>query len=101
MHCAHVHIPGLGDAIVCTSGRRGPKHCCQCDQVAQYACDWKLGAGKTCDRQLCPVHAEQVAENKHLCPKHADAYQQWLTRKVQRGASVAAEPSGPQGTLFR
>ncbi len=100
MHCTHVHIPGLGEAIVCTSGRRRPKHCIECDRVARFACDWKTGGGETCDRQLCPVHAEEVAENKHLCPAHSKAWAQWRAQRTPGGALPQTEPQHPQAKLF-
>lgn len=82
MRCEHVQIPGLGPAIICTSGRRRSHYCTACDQLAHYLCDWKTGDGKTCDLQICRVHAEQVAEEKHLCPKHSKAWAQWQAQRV-------------------
>jgi hypothetical protein len=93
MHCTYVKLPGGMSAIVCTSGRSRVKHCTACDQVAPYLCDWKIGGGKTCDLPICAVHAEEVATDKHLCPKHSRAYQQWLTQRAQRGLSL---PGGAQ-----
>lgn len=82
MHCAHVKLPDGFGAIVCRSGPRHPKYCTACDQPAPFLCDWKVGGGKTCDLPICPVHAEEVAEDKHLCPKHSKAWAQW---QAQRG----------------
>ncbi len=82
MHCTHVTLPGGISAIVCGSGRRPHTYCVACDQVAAFLCDWKMGGGKTCDRQLCAVHAEEVAENKHLCPAHSKAWAQWRAQRA-------------------
>ena len=93
MRCTHVKLPGDVNAIVCTSGRPRWKYCTACDQVATLLCDWKIGGGKTCDLPICAVHAEEVAEDKHLCPKHSKAYQEWLTQRAQRGLF---QPNGAQ-----
>lgn len=81
----------IGNAIVCTRARL--HKCAACDQVAQYQCDWKLGAGKTCDRHLCDRHALEVAPDKHLCPEHQRAYDRWLADR--RGRSNSPQPLTP------
>ncbi len=83
MHCTHIKLPGGTSAIVCTPGRPRPKYCSACDKVAPYLCDWKIGGGKTCDLPICAIHAEQVAEDKHLCPKHSKAWAQWQAQRAQ------------------
>lgn len=87
MHCSHVKLPGGVRAIVCTSGRPRVKYCAACDKVAPYLCDWKLDGGKTCDVPICAIHAEQVAEDRHLCPTHSKAWAQWQAQRVQRTAA--------------
>ncbi len=82
MRCTHVKLPGGVRAIVC--GSRPPiKHCTACDQVAPFLCDWKTGPGKTCDLPICVAHAERVADDKHLCPKHSRAWEQWQAQRAQ------------------
>lgn len=88
MHCSHVKLPGGVSAIVCTSGRRQVKHCTACDRVAPFLCDWKVTGGKTCDLPICAGHAEEVAENKHLCPKHSKAWAQWQAQRAQAKAQA-------------
>lgn len=92
MRCTHVQLPGGRGAIVCTSGRPRPTYCTACDKVAPYLCDWKIGDGKTCDLPICVHHAEEVAEDKHLCPKHSKAYAEWLARRVQGGLFSQGRP---------
>lgn len=46
-----------------------------CDAIAGYACDWKVGrSGKTCDAPFCKDHRTNVGKNKDLCPMHAEAW---------------------------
>lgn len=80
----------VGNAIVCT-GRR-PLHRCGCGHQALFQCDWKVGNGKTCDEHLCELHALQVADDKHLCPKHQVTYEQWRARK--RASTQPAPKAG-------
>lgn len=83
MHCAHVKLPNGMSAIVCTSGRAGLVLCTACDRRAPLLCDWKTGKSKTCDLPICAVHAEEVGENKHLCPRHSKAWAQWQAQRAQ------------------
>lgn len=80
MTCLHI-----GNAIVCTRGRTASKCAC-CAQGAVFQCDWKVGSGKTCDAYLCAGHAYQVAEGKHLCPEHRDAYAAWHRARSEERA---------------
>ena len=41
-----------------------------CDREGLYLCDWPMGRGKTCDLPLCPGHAREIGEDRHLCPIH-------------------------------
>jgi hypothetical protein len=77
----------VGDSIafVCTGGRRGPRlHCLWCKAVAPLLCDWKTGAGKTCDKPICLTHGKSVGPDKDLCPDHQAAYAQWKAQRAQR-----------------
>ncbi len=88
MRCAHVKLPNGLTAIVCGSGRAGLVLCVACDRRAPFLCDWKLGGGKTCDVPICAAHAEPVAEDKHLCPKHSKVWAQWQAERALRSAST-------------
>lgn len=74
MVCRPIKI-GNVTAIVC--GPRSRRKRCGCGQPADLLCDWKVGRG-TCDKPICTTHAEEVAENKHLCPAHQVSYNEWL-----------------------
>ena len=76
MPCDHIH-----GAIVCSRGPRR-KRCCACTQPGSLLCDWKVGAFHTCDAPICPAHALEVSKDKHLCPKHQEAYKKWLAGKA-------------------
>lgn len=65
--------------MVCSSRRRAKR--CGCGVAATLLCDWKMAAGKTCDRPICMGCAQQVADDKHLCPEHRAAYREWLTAR--------------------
>lgn len=41
-----------------------------CEREGFYLCDWPMGRGKTCDIPLCPGHAREIGEDRHLCPIH-------------------------------
>jgi hypothetical protein len=84
MPCHHVNIDGIS-AIVCTGRQRRKR--CACGAVAPYLCDWKMGAGKTCDRPICQAHAEEVAKDKHLCPEHQAAYVAWLDARRAKASA--------------
>ncbi len=83
MHCTNVKLPDGTRAIVCICGRSDPKYCAFCDKRAPLLCDWKIGGGKTCDLPICAFHAEQVADDKHLCPTHSKAWTQWQAQRVR------------------
>lgn len=74
--------------FVCTTGRT--KQCSACAGAGRFQCDWKVGKTKSgkvrrCDRYLCAGHATEVAPDKHLCPEHKRAYDQW---RQQRGGNT-------------
>ncbi len=41
-----------------------------CDREGIFLCDWPMGRGKTCDIPICPGHAREIGEDRHLCPIH-------------------------------
>ncbi|KXS55312.1 MAG: hypothetical protein AWU57_298 [Marinobacter sp. T13-3] len=67
-------IPG-DTGLIRIRGDLGP-HCANADcfDVGEYACDYPVGKGKTCDRVMCENHAYEVAPDVHYCPGH---FQQW------------------------
>ncbi len=75
MTCRWINVDGV-TAIVC--GPKPRRKRCSCGKPGEYLCDWKIGGGKTCDKPICDEHAEEVAEDKHLCPEHQEAYRAWL-----------------------
>lgn len=84
MVCTPVKMPGGGTAFVC--GPRPKVKRCSCGARGTLLCDWKTGktaAGKvkTCDRPICSAHAREVAPDKHLCPEHSAAYDEWLAKR--------------------
>ncbi len=86
MNCNHVKLPGGGFAIVCGRGHPTPR-CRWCvSRPGKFLCDWKLAGGKTCDKPICPEHAQEVAPNKHLCPEHQKAYAAWLAERQPKEA---------------
>lgn len=50
-------------------GNLGP-HCNECMDVADFLCDFPVGRGKTCDRNLCDEHAHEIAPELHYCTPH-------------------------------
>lgn len=90
MPCHTIKVDGTV-AIICTS--RGRQKRCACGRPARYLCDWKLGGGKTCDRPICAVHAEEVAKDKHLCVDHQAAYARWLDARREKVVALRPESS--------
>ncbi len=84
MSCDRIKLPDGVTAIVCGGrGRRVPR-CCWCHHTpGVFQCDWKLGNGRTCDKNICVTHAQEVGPNKHLCPEHQKTYEQWRERHVR------------------
>lgn len=50
-------------------------HCSYCGDVGEFLCDYPVGNGKTCDRQVCKSHANEVADDVHYCHSH---HQEWM-----------------------
>lgn len=72
MPCTPFRLPGGISGIVCTRGRKRAPRCSVvgCNATSCFQCDHRNRLGKTCDRNLCAVHAHQVGEDTHLCPSH-------------------------------
>lgn len=77
MPCDVISIPGVGNAIVCTSGR-GRR--CKCGGRATRLCDWKKPRKRsgTCNMPLCTRCTTSPAADKDLCPAHAAEWEAWL-----------------------
>jgi hypothetical protein len=58
-------------------GDLGP-HCADCMDVGDNLCDYPVGAGKTCDRQICDTHAHEIAPNLHYCDAHHAAWREFV-----------------------
>lgn len=81
MACDLVQLPRGGTAIVCSSGPR--PRCDSCGRPAPYLCDWKVPEHRsgTCDAKICAICASNPAIEKHLCPEHARAFEQWKAER--------------------
>lgn len=66
MPCYFKDEPG-GRVFMC--GDLGA-HCAECGWFGDYLCDYPVGDGKTCDRQLCEGHANEIAPDLHYCAAH-------------------------------
>ena len=64
----HIRLPG-GVCILRMAGKR-PKNC-PCGVLSTRLCDWKVGAGRTCDAPLCDNCTSSPAPGKDICPTHA------------------------------
>jgi hypothetical protein len=88
MGCDYVQIGGTV-AIACSRGRGKTAKCIACSKRSTFQCDWKLGRVpeirggrqtlkvRTCDAHLCIDHAREVAPDKHVCPVHSVAFDNW------------------------
>jgi hypothetical protein len=63
----------IGNAIVCTRGRRETK-CFYCGAVSTILCDFPVLQDQTCDRPTCRDHAKNIAVGRDYCKEHADAF---------------------------
>lgn len=72
-------------------GDLGP-HCADCGDVAECLCDYPVGHGKTCDRNVCDYHAHEVAPNMHYCGQH---YAEWLAFRDAGGVKQILENVTP------
>lgn len=50
------------------------EHCADCIGVSEFLCDYPVGDGKTCDRNMCQEHAKEVSPDVHYCQTH---YKMW------------------------
>lgn len=45
-------------------------HCADCSGFSDFLCDYPVGKGRTCDRDMCEDHASQVGLDIHYCKSH-------------------------------
>ncbi len=91
----------IGNAIVCSRGRRRKAQLCACGSVSTRLCDWKIGKPapgekqRTCDVTLCHDCTHEIEVNPgaaalrlvDLCPNHAEA---WKRLQAARGQTEEA-----------
>ena len=69
MGCKTVRVSNKTLAIVCDRGGR-KRRCTFCMNWATVLCDYPRGGKRTCDKPLCPDHADRVGENQDFCWNH-------------------------------
>lgn len=99
MTCRTLRLPNGTAAIVC--GPRERVRRCGCGRTATLLCDWKTGAGKTCDRPICESCAEKVGEDKHLCKEHQAAWRRWQEAHRQPELPEVAAPAATAASSLR
>lgn len=69
--------------FICGSRPRRQK-CVGCGRPASLQCDWKVPTRKsgTCDAYLCAACAHEPAPDKHLCPTHTLAWQEFPGARI-------------------
>lgn len=92
--CLHMKFEDGTSAIIC--GTRQRRQYCACGRASDFLCDWKVREKKsgTCDAPICKAHALEVGPDKHLCPQHQRAFENWKAKHP--GADLAP----PQASLF-
>jgi hypothetical protein len=56
--------------IICGKGPR--RRCHVCGAASTKLCDYSLGGGKSCDREMCWKHARIMALGIDYCTEHAE-----------------------------
>jgi hypothetical protein len=80
MPCYQIDVAG-GTGFLC--GDFGP-HCADCARCSEALCDFPVGDGKTCDRNMCKKHATEVAPDVHYCAGH---YTEWQAFRDSGGVA--------------
>lgn len=75
------------DGPIFINGDLGP-HCSSCAAPSEYLCDFPVGDGLTCDRQMCRNHAEAAFSDTHYCSDHMPI---WRAFAETRGIDAALE----------
>ena len=68
MPCLPFQTPDGMRGIVCVQSRARPR--CACGKPADLLCDYPVGRGKTCDRNICACHATEIGPDLHYCETH-------------------------------
>lgn len=63
-----------GDGVAFLCGDIELEVCADCGFVADNLCDFPVGEEKTCDRNICSKHSNEVSPNVHYCDAH---YREW------------------------
>lgn len=74
-------------------------HCSICADAASILCDFPVGDGKTCDRNLCENHANLIGNDLHYCVDH---YQEWrnfvdsggVSKNLKNVIAIGSEKGG-------
>lgn len=56
--------------FICGDALPEEARCADCGDMGEFLCDYPVGDGLTCDRQLCDAHATEIAPNLHYCAPH-------------------------------
>lgn len=65
-----------GSAVGFICGDLG-EPCADCGAVAQHLCDYPVGRGKTCDRNLCEFDGVEIAPDIHYCRPHFKMWEEF------------------------
>jgi hypothetical protein len=99
-YAATVRDRGEEPIFVC--GDLGP-HCSDCAAPSEALCDYPVGDGKTCDRNLCADHALSIANDTHYCRDHFIMWREYLASNrgydvldnvTPLGIVASADPKG-------
>lgn len=81
MPCYVAKTKSGGTMFLC--GDLGP-HCADCSDVGVNLCDFPVGDGKTCDRNICDAHSHEIGPNLHYCATH---YKEWQAFRAAGGVT--------------
>jgi hypothetical protein len=84
-------------ARIFIKGDLGP-HCTECLAPGDNLCDYPVGEGLTCDRNLCDEHSHGIASDTHYCRDHFIMWREYLAS--QRGYDVLDNVT-PLGVVVR
>lgn len=73
------------------------ERCADCSWFADFACDYPVGDGKTCDRLICGDHAREVAPGVHYCPGHLQEWEAFVASGGVRQVLENIVPFKPVG----
>jgi len=74
--------------------KQRPKRCtCGKLSLEPRLCDFKMGPGKTCDAPCCAHCAIHPALGRDICPAHAEALAEWMEWAL--GYADSIDPVAP------